>query len=110
MKWVFASVLVVVLGAVAGFAIYAYGWRDGSDDQAALARLYGERVRDYYSLFDLVDEVGKFTHVGGDVWQAEVTGAKFIDVRTFDYREDSQVDYVDITIEGFHEGDCLNGP
>jgi hypothetical protein len=45
-RWSFLTVLVVVAGAVAGFGIYAFGWREDNDgsNERARAMLYAQEV------------------------------------------------------------------
>jgi hypothetical protein len=47
MKWVFLSLLVLVAGGVATFAIYTFGWRNGDnaeEDERLTATAYAAEV------------------------------------------------------------------
>lgn len=67
MKWLFLTVLVLVAGAVAGFAIYTFGWRETANDgraERALAQLDARRIA---SEACQTCEPGQLTHVAGTV-------------------------------------------
>ena len=70
MKWVFLTALVVVIGAVAAFGIYTWGWHDEGDDSPGeaevrvyateLAALRDTRLRPNH-------RVEAVRHLGGDL-------------------------------------------
>jgi hypothetical protein len=86
MKWLFLTVLVLVAGGVAAFAIYTFGWRDS--EQA------GDRARADLDARELCRgcQPKGLKHRAGSVWEVYVRGSCFlIDVERFSLREQAGV-------------------
>jgi len=79
-RWAFASITVIVLGVVAGFAIYTFGWRDNGgtasvsrDVERTLAQAY---IEDALSNAGICDEetceVEVVDSIGKGLWRFDV--------------------------------------
>ncbi len=84
MKWLFLTVLVLVAGAVAAFAIYTWGWRETTDDREAERARAGLIARRIASEACETCEPGQLTHVAGTVWSVRVHGDGYQACWTFD--------------------------
>ncbi len=78
MKWLFLTVLVVVGGAVAAFAIYTFGWRDGHEgesieDERTTAIAYAEQLaRNTSPIEGDCSVVGDLERIAPRTWRARI--------------------------------------
>lgn len=83
-KWIFLSVLTIVAGAVAGIAIYAWGWRDSTGDggrDPAREKVLVEAIA-----FTL-GAGGNYERLADGLWLFRFDDACFlVDVERFSYR------------------------
>lgn len=70
MKWASLMVTILIAGAVAVFAIYTFGWRDGGDldNERVRARLAAEQVA---TLCETTCTVTRLGRVADGLWQME---------------------------------------
>ncbi len=82
MRWVFASVAVVVVGGVAAFSIYTWGWRTDTGS-AELARLDAQVVEQSDACLvpssPTCPRIGDVNRLAGSLWRVELAGATFTD-------------------------------
>jgi hypothetical protein len=109
MRWLLLSVLAVVLGAVGGFAIYTFGWRDrGSGDERERALAHA------HELAGLCFQTAKACHaadvhrVANGIWRVRiVTNGQPGRDRCFDIQlARFSIDLAPVRVDGVARVDC----
>jgi hypothetical protein len=68
-RWSFLAVLVVVIGAVAAFAVYAFGWHDGDSGSSSSRQVHAYAAAIAATCTGAACQIKSLDHLGGDDWK-----------------------------------------